>query len=230
MTLYPRHFPPFKPPPLDHPPLDHPPLDHPSHPPPQLSRNDWYRLHRALVVAIQTQGGLTTPSSGVPSSGVPSSGATPEVDSLETLRRSLDLRCFFLTASREPLCRRIDRRCGSMLRSGLLEETTEELLQRRLLPSSTPGRAIGYRQSLEYLLRIPDEYWAPKSEHEALTDFVEGFAQASRRYAAQQTKWFRSEPRFAWVPVEWSRQRLSHTVFFPHMSHFLILPPYVTLP
>ena len=220
MTLDPRHFPPFNYPPLTTLPLTTPPT-HPR----QLSRNDWYRLHRALVVAIQTQGGLTAPSSVVPSSG-----ATPEVDSLETLRRSLDLRCFFLTASREPLCRRIDRRCGSMLRSGLLEETTEELLQRRLLPSSTPGRAIGYRQSLEYLLRIPDEYWAPKSEHEALTDFVEGFAQASRRYAAQQTKWFRSEPRFAWVPVEWSRQRLSHTVFFPHMSHFLILPPYVTLP
>lgn len=69
----------------------------------QLSRNDWYRLHRALVVAMQTQ----THASSIL--------APDDSDGLDALRASLDMRCFFLTAPRVPLCRRIDARCGDML-------------------------------------------------------------------------------------------------------------------
>ena len=32
---------------------------------------------------------------------------------------------------------------------------------------------------------------------------MQGFAAVSRRYAAQQTKWFRSEPSFEWVAADW---------------------------
>ena len=70
----------------------------------------------------------------------------------------------------------------------------------RLLPSSPAGRAIGYRQVLDYLLRSP---WAP-SEGAALVEFLEGFTAASRRYAAQQVKWFRNEPQFEWVEADWA--------------------------
>jgi hypothetical protein len=42
-------------------------------------------------------------------------------DGLDALRESLDMRCFFLTAPRVPLCRRIDSRCGQMLTSAALQ-------------------------------------------------------------------------------------------------------------
>ena len=154
----------------------------------QLYPNDWYRLHRALVVAMQ--GGETQPEE-----------ASAEEQELDAFRASLDVRAFFLCAPRVPLCERIDARCEQMLEGGLLEEVTEQLLQLRLLPSSPAGRSIGYRQALEYLTR--PGYAA--GDAAALLQFVEGFTSASRRYAAQQVKWFRKEPSFAWLQADWSR-------------------------
>lgn len=149
----------------------------------QLNRNDWYRLNRALCVTLQTD---STAAELPPQA---------DTDGLDELRRSLDMRCFFLTAPREPLCRRIDARCEAMLQRGLLEEATEQLTLGRLLPSCPAGRSIGYRQTLEYLTR-PD--WC-RADGAALRAYAEGFASVSRGYARQQTKWFRSEPAFAWI-------------------------------
>lgn len=153
-----------------------------------LSRNDWYRLSRALTVALQT----SSTAAALP--------RLPDPEGLDALRSSLDLRCFFLAAPREALCRRIDARCEAMLEAGLLEEVSSLLASGRLLPSSPAGRAIGYRQVLDYLLRSP---WAP-AEGVALVEFLEGFTAASRRYAAQQVKWFRNEPQFEWVEADWA--------------------------
>jgi len=41
---------------------------------------------------------------------------------LDAFRASLDVRAFFLSAPRMPLCERIDMRCCQMLEGGLLEE------------------------------------------------------------------------------------------------------------
>lgn len=159
----------------------------------KLSRNDWYRLQRALEVAQQTQ---STAAELPP---------PPDPDGLDELRASLDMRCFFLSAPREPLCRRIDTRCESMLHGGLLEETTELLASGRLLPSCPAGRAIGYKQALQYLVR---DQWQP-GDAAALVSFVEGFAAASRKYAGQQTKWFRRESQFEWVASDWEQPELT---------------------
>ena len=153
----------------------------------ELSRNDWYRLDRAIGVALQT---------GSAASELP---RPADPDGLDALRASLDMRCFFLYAPREPLCRRIDERCEAMLRAGLLEETTDRLLSGALLPSSPAGRAIGYRQVVEYLTRSS---WQ-RDDAGALRDFATSFAAVSRKYAGQQVKWFRSEPRFQWVAADW---------------------------
>mmetsp|Transcript_5957 Transcript_5957/g.12299 ORF Transcript_5957/g.12299 Transcript_5957/m.12299 type:complete len:174 (-) Transcript_5957:399-920(-) len=62
---------------------------------------------------------------------------------------------------------------------------------------------------MEYLLRTPWE----RRDGDALREYVLSFAAASRRYAAQQTKWFRSEPAFEWLPAEWEQPaRLVATV------------------
>lgn len=42
-----------------------------------------------------------------------------------------------------------------MVQSGLLQETADLLVQNILDPESPPGRAIGYRQTIDYLCR-PD--------------------------------------------------------------------------
>ena len=84
--------------------------------------------------------------------------------------------------------------------AGLLDEVTNLLLSGTLLPSHPAGRSIGYRQTLDYLLR---PRYSP-SDEDALANFVHSFAAASRRYAQQQTKWFRSERDFEWVPVDWA--------------------------
>ena len=153
----------------------------------ELSRNDWYRLQRAICVALQTE----STASALPRPDDP--------DGLDALRDSLDMRCFFLCAPRVPLCKRIDERCDIMLGKGLLEETTEALLGGKLLPSTPAGRAIGYRQALSYLMRTNP----CKADRKAYREFVDSFAAVSRRYAAQQTKWFRSEPSFEWVAADW---------------------------
>ncbi|KAJ1631838.1 IPP transferase-domain-containing protein [Pavlovales sp. CCMP2436] len=148
-----------------------------------LSRNDWYRLTRALTIATQTGG---TPLAEL-----------ERVDGCAHLHEMYDLRPFFLFAPRQQLAHRIDARCEQMLIDGLLRETYEGLANGRLLPESQPGRAVGYRQALEYLTR-PD---AQERDAAALTQFVADFAQASRAYAAQQMKWFRKERAFEWLEV-----------------------------
>ena len=82
---------------------------------------------------------------------------------------------------------------------GLFEEVASQLEQLKLLPSCPAGRAIGYRQTMAYLLRKP----CHRGDTKALREYVEGFTAASRRYAAQQTKWFRSEAAFEWVESDW---------------------------
>ena len=150
----------------------------------QLSRNDWYRLHRALVVALQTRS--ESPAAAPPPAAL---------DGIDTLRASLDMRCFFLAAPREPLCRRIDARCEVMLREGLLEEVTGLLLQRRLLPSSPAGRAIGYRQTLDYLLRTP--YVPADGEVRAARHAVSVSARLSREPGTRRTAALLRTPHLA---------------------------------
>lgn len=167
----------------------------------QLVRNDWYRLNRYLTIAMQTKNSTVSPPS-------------PAEDDLTKLRNSLDMRCFFLTAPREQLFRRIDRRCEAMLQSGLLEETTEQLLDGSLLPSSSAGRAIGYRQAIEYLTKKKWRYALPTG----LTKFVKDFATQSRQYAAKQTRWFRTERKFEWVPVDWDLPEAAERKLIEHIQ------------
>ena len=86
-----------------------------------LTRNDWYRLHRALVVAEQTE------------SAVAELPKPEDTDGLDALRESLDMRCFFVSAPRVALCRRIDERCDAMLRAGLLEVRSCPIATHRVL-------------------------------------------------------------------------------------------------
>jgi len=111
----------------------------------KLHANDWYRLERALEVTLMT----SIPSSSSSSSS-PASSSFTGVRS-QPLTSKYDFRCFFLIAPREELCHTIDQRCLQMVEKGLLEETASLLAAGVLDPASPPGRAIGYRQAIEYL-------------------------------------------------------------------------------
>ena len=105
----------------------------------RLSKNDYFRLERALEIVLST--------------GMP-------------LRKHLnvsrgfdfDFRCFFLyPRSRHALYQRLDLSCEDMIMNGLLEESVS-LLNAGLLPGeSTAANAVGYKQFMEYFLKMQEQ-------------------------------------------------------------------------
>ncbi len=129
----------------------------------QLPMNDWYRLRRVIEIglALQDRDTEKQSSSEKTSAAEKAVGSTSESDTEEVsavltnerhnLLQGLDVRCFFLSESREELCRTIDDRCEQMLRAGLVQEVCNLFTSGVLRPEYTVSRAIGYRQTLEYL-------------------------------------------------------------------------------
>lgn len=160
----------------------------------KLQGKDWYRLRRILEVAYtvidddenkfniddlyngQRQGGL---------------------DSME-----YDVRCFFLCPNdRMAHTAIVDSRCEDMLLKGLLQETTDLTLAGLLPEQGQQARAIGYRQTLDYLKR--SEYKADDTV--AFSQYLDNFTTATRRYAKKQMQWFRRDEKFVFVPVQLSK-------------------------
>ena len=120
----------------------------------ELNANDWYRLARALEVAMAA---VSSSSSSQDDAGAAAAGGeTPLAVAAALPARSelYDLRCFFLCpADRLALFERIDARCEQLVLKGMLAETGRLLAEGTLRPDSMAGRAIGYRQTIEYLCR-----------------------------------------------------------------------------
>lgn len=178
-----------------------------------LMRNDWYRLTRALEVFETT---------GVPMTEMPLIGGAPNAMGSHL---DYDFRCVFLVGERVPMNRRIDRRCESMILStplvqetdnpdgrtngvekSILVEVSSLLVSKRLrVAPASPCLAIGYRQTISYLVsRALSHADGLKNEEEghatkAFRSYVEDFQQATRTYAKQQIAWFRKDPMFRWV-------------------------------
>ncbi len=138
------------------------------------------------------------------------------------LRDGFDVRAFFLAGDRVRTARRIDSRCAKMIEKGLLQEVTQLIIDRRMHPDLMCAKAIGYRQSLEYLLAaataVPSvdideqggeggyvvchhELGKEEDSIRAFGEYFESFAAATRSYAAAQVKWFRSSKgkNFMWL-------------------------------
>lgn len=168
----------------------------------ELIQNDWYRLRRALEVAETVPGGV---------SALPQTGASPKLrDNMPDT--PYDLRCVFLYDDRIVLNRRIDARCEAMIAPPFGWDTKDALAARSVLSETarlllecgtgvagtSPARAIGYRQTIRFLVERalrPDAQPAT----DAFRAFVIDFQQATRNYAKQQMAWFRKEPGFRWV-------------------------------
>ena len=143
-----------------------------------LHENDWYRMTRAYEIALET---------GRDASDFEAS--RPET--------RFDFRCFFMSAPRVELYRKIDARVEGMMVDGIVDEAAW-LLDSGLAPGENiPARSIGYRQAMEFLAdaragkRVVDET--------SVLGLVNEIQMLNRAYAKRQFTWFRGEERYTWV-------------------------------
>ncbi len=143
-----------------------------------LHENDWYRMTRAYEIALET-------------------GRDPSDFEASRPETRFDFRCFFMSAPRVELYRKIDARVEGMMVDGIVDEAAW-LLDSGLAPGENiPARSIGYRQAMEFLAdaragkRVVDET--------SVLGLVNEIQMLNRAYAKRQFTWFRGEERYAWV-------------------------------
>lgn len=185
----------------------------------QLTNPVRYRLRRTLEVALTVQTEEDKESmieklyTGERNGGLESVG--------------YDVRCFFLCPDdRMGHTKIIDKRCEQMVVNGLLQETAGTLFVSFLgavflgsyrtfriihvidlsLAEELPemaARAIGYRQTLDYLSKESLE----NNESDEFDSFINDFTTATRRYAKKQMSWFRKDREFMFVPVSLAAEK-----------------------
>jgi tRNA dimethylallyltransferase len=95
-----------------------------------------------------------------------------------------------LSRPRESLYDRIDRRTGSMVQDGWLEEITSLLAAGAQV--SDPGLvSLGYAQLIDHL-----------QGGMLLDEAVEIIRRKTRQYAKRQLTWFRRDRRFRWLDLD----------------------------
>jgi tRNA dimethylallyltransferase len=159
---------------------------------------DWYRIRRILEVALTVRDLQQTKEN------VTNTKIEEEIDHMmysgirENPLASLgyDVRCFFLCPDdRMKHTKVIDERCEQMIMRGLIKETSDLVLAGEMPDMAL--KAIGYRQTLDYLQREnPND-----DDEEAFADYVAKFTAATRQYSKRQMQWFRRDSEFAFVPV-----------------------------
>jgi len=164
----------------------------------KLGENDWYRLRRYLEVALAVRRlkGKDVNIDSASNDGYSEDELIVTGDRVSVLP-GIDIRAFFVSEDREHLYRWIDSRCESMITAGLFEEVTDILLRGKLLPDSIASKAIGYRQTIDYLCRednTPDDA-------ASFQNFVNKFSSATRNYAKRQLLWYRKDSEFLWLEM-----------------------------
>ena len=117
-------------------------------------------------------------------SGRPFSSFGPGLDTYP----EIDVVQIGLRWDRGALAERIGRRVHLMIEAGLVEEV-RDLAATGL--SRTAAQALGYKELLDHL-----------TGEISLADAVEQIIVRTRQFAVRQERWFRRDPRVAWVDVE----------------------------
>jgi tRNA dimethylallyltransferase len=175
----------------------------------KLCGRDWYRLRRLLEVAYtisQSKMKLASSEAGCNANdentilrNLTDSEIYTGIRSGSLSDAGFDVRCFFLCPNERMVhFHTVDKRCEEMLMRGLLRETATLYLSGGLPEDSQVRRAIGYRQTLDYLLRKD----AKMGDYAAFLSFVDDFATATRQYAKKQMQWFRKDTEFAFIPID----------------------------
>lgn len=98
------------------------------------------------------------------------------------------IRTLLLSRDKEELNKRIALRVEKMLADGLIDEVRLLARERGLRPDTPAGNAIGYRETLA---------WISGNEPGGVPALAEAIALSTRRLAAKQRKWFRTQ-----IPVD----------------------------
>ena len=152
-----------------------------------LGKNDWYRMRRYLEVALSLEEEGPAPKKGGRIENFP----------------DLDLRCYFLSEDREQLYRMIDYRCEEMLKAGLIDEVSSLISEGHIAPNCTAAKAIGYRQTIEYLGRsMALEASDSDGQLGVFRTFLADSATATRNYAKRQLQWYRKDKAFLWLKID----------------------------
>ncbi len=100
-----------------------------------------------------------------------------------------DALVFGLTADREVLYDRINRRTQKLFADGLVDEV-KNLLAKGISPQAQAMRGIGYKETLDYL-----------QGGATLDDTKAKVAQATRNFAKRQLTWFRRMNYIRWLKI-----------------------------
>lgn len=95
-----------------------------------------------------------------------------------------------LTASRDLIYERINKRCVEMLSEGLIEETLN-LLNSGYSPAIKPLQSIGYRHAVWHLKGLVTQ-----------AEMLRLLQRDTRHFAKRQLTWFRRDPRITWFNIE----------------------------
>eukprot|EP00055_Hartaetosiga_balthica_P011389 m.51646 g.51646 ORF g.51646 m.51646 type:complete len:481 (+) comp7573_c0_seq4:45-1487(+) len=149
-----------------------------------IQTNDWYRLTRSMSVFELTE----KPFSSFIHLRKPGLDELYKVTSL------------YLTAPRWLLFDRINQRCEQIVDRGLVEETLS-LLEEGLDPGFSAARAIGYKQSIEFI----GKFWLKKTrksttmKRKGFYAFLSHYQAVTRQLCASQMRSFRKDPSISWI-------------------------------
>ena len=108
---------------------------------------------------------------------------------------------FVMTDARQKLYERIDSRVEQMLRDGLLDEV-KSLLQEGCTLDMPSMQALGYKETLQFLMDLPDPDAADHITRDDLDQLRISIAKNTRHYAKRQLTWFKREPEAIWLSWE----------------------------
>jgi tRNA dimethylallyltransferase len=94
-----------------------------------------------------------------------------------------------LSAPREIIYQRINKRCLDMVKCGIIDEVTD-LLHEGYSPKLKSLQSIGYRHVLYYLMGMVTR-----------DEMLRLFKRDTRRFAKRQLTWFRRDPRIKWYDI-----------------------------
>lgn len=161
-----------------------------------LSKNDFYRLARALAVFRTTGKPLSSFSQRNPTLASCISEELLKKNAPES--SSFKWFAYYITCKdRLALVNRIDQRCIKMLMNGLLEETYKLWID-GLRKDCPAGRSIGYAQCIDLFGEIANYHDSQSINVCLVQRFIEKLQAATRQYSRKQELWFRTEP-FKWI-------------------------------
>lgn len=158
-----------------------------------LLRNDRYRLIKAIGFHEQH---------GYPLSSCPR---------IRSFGSEYKWRCIYITEEREKIYRTIDLRCEQMIQQGLINETQSLISKGLLVKDSIAGRSIGYKETIDFLEKMPNA----DDRRKAFLEYLDGFSAATRQYARKQEQWFANKfkDEFVWISKSNDLDSLVDTVY-----------------